>query len=261
VSFSGATNLDGITDWVANDWAIFNGSVWQKIDQTDIVVSVNALTGAVVLTQDTVADGATYARVKGTELSVGQVAQLRAVSATANVTGDQIKTLLDEGKILWSSWAGGFHIPAINGAAGEVAAGVNLLEQNVHRFSNAVENILHFEFVIPPWYAGSRTLYINTWGQQALTESKNLKLRWRFFATKSDGTELNDKAAVADVNIDNQAMPGTAGQTKMYQYSATLTALSLEANDKVRVVMSSPAATTNSRADHWFLTNLLVYIL
>lgn len=50
VSVSGSTNLNGITDWVAGDWAIYNGSAWQKIDQTNLVTSVNGQTGAVSLT-------------------------------------------------------------------------------------------------------------------------------------------------------------------------------------------------------------------
>jgi predicted heme/steroid binding protein len=50
VSVPGTTNLNGITDWQLGDWAIFNGSVWEKVDNTDAVVSVNGYTGAVVLT-------------------------------------------------------------------------------------------------------------------------------------------------------------------------------------------------------------------
>ena len=50
VSVPGSTNLNGITDWKLGDWAIFNGSVWEKVDNTDAVVSVNGYTGAVVLT-------------------------------------------------------------------------------------------------------------------------------------------------------------------------------------------------------------------
>ena len=49
VSVSGSTNLNGITDWLVGDWAIFNGSVWQKIDQTNLVTSVAGRTGAVTL--------------------------------------------------------------------------------------------------------------------------------------------------------------------------------------------------------------------
>jgi len=50
VSTAGNTNLNGITDWQIGDWAIFNGSIWEKIDNTDAVTSVNGYTGTVVLT-------------------------------------------------------------------------------------------------------------------------------------------------------------------------------------------------------------------
>jgi len=50
VSVAGSTNLNGITDWKIGDWAIFNGTAWQKIDNTDAVTSVNGYTGTVVLT-------------------------------------------------------------------------------------------------------------------------------------------------------------------------------------------------------------------
>lgn len=49
VDTAGSTNLDGITDWKIGDWAIFNGTAWQKIDQTNTVSSVNGQVGAVVL--------------------------------------------------------------------------------------------------------------------------------------------------------------------------------------------------------------------
>ena len=49
VSVAGTTNLNGITDWQIGDWAVFNGSVWQKVDNTDAVTSVNGYTGTVVL--------------------------------------------------------------------------------------------------------------------------------------------------------------------------------------------------------------------
>ena len=51
VNVAGSTNLNGITDWVIGDWAVFNGSIWQKVDNTDAVTSVNGYTGTVVLTQ------------------------------------------------------------------------------------------------------------------------------------------------------------------------------------------------------------------
>jgi hypothetical protein len=50
VNVAGSTNLNGITDWQVGDWAVYNGSTWQKIDNTDAVTSVNGKTGTVVLT-------------------------------------------------------------------------------------------------------------------------------------------------------------------------------------------------------------------
>lgn len=35
VSVAGSTNLNGIADWGVSDWAIFSGSVWQKIDNSE----------------------------------------------------------------------------------------------------------------------------------------------------------------------------------------------------------------------------------
>ena len=45
VSVSGSTNLDGITDWVVSDWCVFNGSVWQKVDNSEIIYVSNVATG------------------------------------------------------------------------------------------------------------------------------------------------------------------------------------------------------------------------
>jgi hypothetical protein len=50
VNVAGSTNLNGITDWQVGDWAVYNGTVWQKIDNTDAVTSVNGYTGTIVLT-------------------------------------------------------------------------------------------------------------------------------------------------------------------------------------------------------------------
>ena len=51
VSVAGNTSLDGITDWEVGDWAVFASTgVWQKIDQSNTVTSVNGQVGAVTLT-------------------------------------------------------------------------------------------------------------------------------------------------------------------------------------------------------------------
>lgn len=93
VSVAGNTNLNGITDWQVNDFAVFNGSVWQKIDNTDAVLSVNGKTGAVVLTASDVGATAntTYVLTSGLLSGGGQLNANVTVGLTtvpvANVTG------------------------------------------------------------------------------------------------------------------------------------------------------------------------------
>jgi hypothetical protein len=72
VSVAGSTNLNGITDWKVGDWAVFNGSVWEKIDNTDAVTSVNGYTGTVVLTQSDIS---------------GTVPTSRTITAGTGLTG------------------------------------------------------------------------------------------------------------------------------------------------------------------------------
>ena len=45
VSVAGSTNLDGITDWQVSDWAVFNGTAWQKVDNSEVVYVSNVATG------------------------------------------------------------------------------------------------------------------------------------------------------------------------------------------------------------------------
>ena len=59
VNVAGSTNLNGITDWKVGDWAIYDGTAWQKVDNTDAVSSVNGFTGAVSLTTDNISEGST----------------------------------------------------------------------------------------------------------------------------------------------------------------------------------------------------------
>ncbi len=60
VDVAGTTNLNGITDWQVGDWAIFNGSIWQKVDNTDSYDPANvAITGGTI--NNTVIGGTTPA--------------------------------------------------------------------------------------------------------------------------------------------------------------------------------------------------------
>ena len=71
VSVAGSTNLNGITDWQVGDLALFNGTVWQKIDNTDAVQSVNGQTGIVVLDANSVGATANTTYVLSSGLLTG----------------------------------------------------------------------------------------------------------------------------------------------------------------------------------------------
>lgn len=82
VSTAGSTNLDGITDWQRGDWLLFNGTVWQKLDQSNLVISVNGQTGAVVLTTTNVSEG--------TNLYYTDARARASVSAGTGITYDSV---------------------------------------------------------------------------------------------------------------------------------------------------------------------------
>ena len=85
VNVAGTTNLNGITDWQIGDWAIFNGSVWQKVDNTDAVTSVNGQVGTVVLTAANVnAVPSTATITAGTGLTGGGTLSSNTTISLAN---------------------------------------------------------------------------------------------------------------------------------------------------------------------------------
>jgi len=94
VSVAGSTDLNGITDWKVGDWAIYDGSAWQKVDNTDSVTSVNGLTGAVSLTTSNISEGTnlyfTDARVNA---NANVSSAYNDTITSAEVTGTSTKTL------------------------------------------------------------------------------------------------------------------------------------------------------------------------
>jgi hypothetical protein len=48
LSANSSTVVDGTGDWKIGDWIISNGSIWQKVDNTDAISSWNGRTGAVI---------------------------------------------------------------------------------------------------------------------------------------------------------------------------------------------------------------------
>ena len=100
VSVAGTTNLNGITDWQPGDWAIFNGTEWQKIDQSwatagvnNNITSMTGITGGIsspdFIQFDT---GATVTNAAG-RLYWDSTQQTLSVGLNANIAADVGQTL------------------------------------------------------------------------------------------------------------------------------------------------------------------------
>jgi hypothetical protein len=88
VATAGSTNINGITSWNIGDWIIFNGTTWDKVDNTDAVSSVNGYTGAVSLVTNDIAESTnlyfTNARAIGSTLT-GYTSGSGVVAATDTI--------------------------------------------------------------------------------------------------------------------------------------------------------------------------------
>jgi hypothetical protein len=100
VSVDGTTTLDGISDWKAGDWLLFNGTAWQKIDQSwaiaganDNITSMTGVTGGIsspdFIQFDT---GATVTNAAG-RLYWDSTQQTLTVGLNANIAADVGQTL------------------------------------------------------------------------------------------------------------------------------------------------------------------------
>lgn len=101
VSTAGSTNLNGVTDWNIGDWAIFNGSIWQKIDNTDAVTSVAGRTGTVVLSYTDISGLGTAATTNSTAYATAtqgakaDTAVQTIASADASIIVTTVGTAID----------------------------------------------------------------------------------------------------------------------------------------------------------------------
>ena len=117
VSVAGSTNLNGITDWVVGDWAVYNGSAWQKVDNTDAVTSVNGFTGTVVLTASDVG-----AQPAGTYVtSVGATSPVASSGGTTPTISMPAANTTTSGYLTSTDW-NTFNTSSTGGVVGPASA-------------------------------------------------------------------------------------------------------------------------------------------
>jgi len=91
VSVAGSTNLNGITDWQVGDWLMFNGTVWQKIDQSDVIQTIASADSSVTVT------------TTGPAVDLAVYSSPRLIAQVRNETG----ATLTKGTVVYISGAAG----------------------------------------------------------------------------------------------------------------------------------------------------------
>jgi len=84
VNVDGSTNLNGITDWKVGDWAIYNGTIWQKVDNSESVTSVFGRVGSIT------AVAGDYSAAQITNTAAGSITATNVQDAINELDGEKL---------------------------------------------------------------------------------------------------------------------------------------------------------------------------
>jgi len=224
---AGSTNLDGITDWQIGDWLLFNGSVWQKIDQSNLVTSVNGQTGAVSV--------GTVTSVTGTSPVASSGGATPAISLAASYGDTQNP---------YASKTANFVLAAPNGSAGVptfraiVAADIPTLNQSTTGsaatlttpraiYGNNFDGSAALTQVIASTYGGTGNGFTKFTGATTAEKtytlpdaSSTIVVQGGALGTPSSGTVTN-LTGTASININGTVGATTASSGAFTTLSAT----------------------------------------
>ncbi len=153
VNVAGNTNLNGVTDWIVGDWAVYNGTVWQKVDNTDAVTSVNGYTGTVVLTTTNIAEGTNlyYTDVRArTSISAGTgISYNNTTGVVTNAAPDQTVVLTAGTGITTSGTYPNFTITnASPSLGGDVVGPTSATDNAIARYDTTTGKLIQNSLVI-----------------------------------------------------------------------------------------------------------------
>jgi hypothetical protein len=212
VSVAGNTNLNGITDWLVGDWAVYNGTVWQKVDNTETVTSVNGQTGAVVLTTTNVAEGTnlyyTDVRARASNSAGTGISYDSITGVITNAAPDQTVVLTAGTGISTSGTYPNFTITNTSPSlGGDVVGPTGATDNAVSRYDTTTGKLIQNSLVIID-DTGSVT-GVNALTVESLTVNNNATLG----SSNTDTLAVNSRITTdLDPNTDAAHDIGTSGR-------------------------------------------------
>ena len=215
VSVAGSTNLNGITDWQVGDWAVYNGSVWQKIDNTDSVTSVNGYTGAVVLTYTDVG-----AQPAGTYVnSVSATSPVTSTGGTTPTIAIPAATTSVSGYLTNTDWN------TFNGKQATLVSGTNIKTVNSTSLLGSGDvsvGVTSVTGTAPVVSSGGATPAISMAAANATTNGYLTSTDWATFNGKGSGT-VTSVTATSPITSTGGATPVIAMPAATTSVSGYLT--------------------------------------
>ena len=211
VSVAGTTNLNGITDWLVGDWAVYNGTAWQKVDNTDSVTSVNGFTGAVSLTTTNINEGTnlyyTDTRARGAISAGTAITYDNTTGVVTNAAPDQIVALTGAGTTTISGTYPNFTITSADSKVGDVVGPASATDNAIARYDTTTGKLIQNSLVIVD-DTGSVT-GVNALTAQSLTVNNNATLG----SSNTDTLDVNARITTdLEPNANNAKDIGTSGR-------------------------------------------------
>ena len=205
VNVAGSTSIDGITDWKVGDWIIFNGSTWDKVDNTDAVSSVNGFTGAVSLTTANISevtnlyylDSRARAAISLTTTGNSGASSYSSSTGIINIptyTLDGLSPMTTAGDLIYGGALGTATRLAIGGVNTVLHGGASapswsaVVEADISLSNNTTNNATTSRHGFLPILPNNATLYLN--GQGNYTTPSGLSINNSYSQTAFSGTTV-----------------------------------------------------------------------
>ena len=248
---AGNTNLDGITDWHVGDWAIFHDGVWQQVDNTDAVVSVNGFTGAVSLVTTDIPEGT---NLYFTPLRARQAISLTTTGTSGAATYNDTTGVLNipqyqGGVISFNSRTGAITLTSLdvtNALTYTPVTNARTITINGVTYDLSADRTWSIDSMIYP-AAGIAVSTGTAWGTSITDNSTNWNTAYTLRISSLTTTGSSGAATLASnvLNIPNYTLSGLGGvpSTRTITINSTAYDLSSDRTWDVGTVTSVAALT------------------